>query len=65
MNITRQSLHQLVDIVDNNDIDLVYQLLVRFTLEDAPLPDEIEAIKLADDSISKSGTIDYSEINWE
>jgi len=55
----------LVDIVDNNDIDLVYQLLVRFTLEDAPLPDEIEAIKLADDSISKSGTIDYSEINWE
>ena len=64
MNITREMLHQLVDIVDNKDIELVCQILIRFVPEDAPLPDEIEAIDKANESIAKFGTVNYSEIDW-
>jgi len=33
--------------------------------EDEPLPDEIAAIKRADESISKHGVVDYDDIDWE
>ena len=32
--------------------------------EDAPLPDEIEAIMKANQSIQTEGTISHEEINW-
>jgi len=32
---------------------------------DEALPDEIEAIREADISIAKFGTVDFSEINWD
>ena len=38
---------------------------IRFVPEEAPLPDEIEAIKRADKSISEYGTISHKSINWE
>jgi len=64
MSVTRETLRRLVDIVDSKDINLVYQILVRFIPEVTPLTDEIEAIKLADDSIKQFGTVDYADINW-
>ena len=65
MNVTRETLHQLVDVVEYRDIDLVCQILMRFVAEDAPLPDEVEAIRGADKSIAQFGTIGYDEINWD
>ena len=65
MSVTRETLRQLVDIVDNKDINLIYQVLVRFIPEAVPLPDETAAIKAADDSINQYGTIDYVDINWD
>ena len=64
MSVTRETLRQLVDIVDNDDINLVYQILVRFIPEVVPLPDEVAAIKAADESIEQYGTVDYADINW-
>lgn len=64
MSITRDTLHQLVDIVDSRDINLVSQILMRFIAEDEPLPDEIEAIIKSDESIALHGTVDYSEVDW-
>ena len=64
MTVNRETLHKLVDIVDIKDIRLVSQILMRFITEDEPLPDEIEAIKQADESIAKFGTVDYEEIDW-
>ena len=65
MIVTRDTLHKLVDIVDTRDIRLVSQILMRFITEDKPLPDEIEAIRQADESIAQFGTVDYSKIDWE
>ena len=64
MSVTRETLRQLVDVVDNKDINLVYQILVRFIPEVAPLPDEVLAIKAADESINQYGTVDYADIDW-
>ena len=65
MAITRETLHQLVDIVDTGDIGLVSHILMRFITDDKPLPDEIEAIRQADESIAQFGTVSYAEVNWE
>lgn len=35
----------LIDLIDESDIDMIFKVLVRFVPEEAPLPDEIEAIK--------------------
>ena len=65
MSVTRETLRQLVDVVDHNDINIVYQILVRFIPEVAPLPDEIAAIREADESISQYGTVDYAAVKWD
>jgi len=64
MSITRETLRQLVDVVDSKDISIIYQILVRFIPEAVPLPDEVEAIKAADYSIEHYGTVDYTDIDW-
>ena len=46
-------------------IDLIDKFLIRFIPEEQPLPDELEAIKHADISISKNGTISHNAINWD
>ena len=65
MSITRETLRQLVDVVDDKDIGLVCQILIRFVQEDDALPDEIEVIRKADFSISKYGAVDYADIDWD
>ena len=64
MSVTRDTLRQLVDVVDSKDIDIVYQILVRFIPEVVPLDDEVEAIKAADKSIEQYGTVDYADVDW-
>lgn len=39
--------------------------LVEYAREDAPLPDEIEAIEKANRSIAKNGTIPHDAIKWD
>ena len=65
MSITRDTLHGLVDIVDNRDLNIVFQVLMRFVPESPAMPDEIEAIQKADESIAKFGLVDYVDINWD
>ena len=64
MSISRETLRQLVDIVDSKDINIIYQILVRFTPEVMPMGDEIEAIQAANESIEQLGTVDYDDIDW-
>ena len=54
----------MVWVMDSKDISIIYQILVRFIPEVAPLPDEVEAIKAADYSIARFGTIDYADVDW-
>ena len=60
----REILKSLIDLIDDNDTDTIFRVLVRFVPEDAPLPDEIEAVIKANQSIQTDGTISHEEINW-
>lgn len=43
----------LIELVSEEDIETLYNVVVKFIPENVPLPDEIEAIERADKSIAK------------
>ena len=55
----------LIELVPDEDIETIYNVVVRFIPEDAPLPDEIEAIARANKSIAENGTVSHDVINWD
>lgn len=61
MNASRKQLHDLVDLVDDSDIDVLSQVLVKFVPVDDPLPDEIEAIMRGRDG----DTVKFENMNWD
>ncbi len=63
--MSKEMLKNLIDLIDENDAETIYKVLIRFIPEDAPRPDEIEAIKRANASIAAHGTVSYDEINWD
>lgn len=44
---------------------LIFQILTKFIPEDDPLPDEVEAIALADKQIANNELYDASALNWD
>lgn len=52
--MTKAALHELVEQIKDDDIDVVVYMLSRFIRgafeEDEPLPDEIEAIREAEEA---------------
>ena len=65
MNATRQQLHSLIDAVDSKELDILYQVLVKFIPIDEPSIDEIEAIRLGRDEILRGETVNHADINWD
>ena len=63
--MSKDMLKGLIDLLDEKDTDTIFRVLIRFVPEDEPLPDEIEAIKRANESIEKYGTIPHEAINWD
>lgn len=63
--MTKEVLKSLIDMLDERDTETIFRVLIRFVPEDVPLPDEIRAIKHANESIDTFGTVSHDEINWE
>ncbi len=63
--MSKEMLKGLIDLLDEKDTDTIFRVLIRFVPEDEPLPDEIEAIKRANESIEKNGTISHEDIDWD
>lgn len=63
--MSREVLKDLIDMISDNDIDTIFKVLIRFVPEDAPFPDEIEAIEKANRSIVKEGTVSHDAIDWD
>lgn len=63
--MSKEMLKNLIDIIAEDDIDTIFKVLIRFVPEDEPLPDEIEAIEAANNSIKENGTIPHDAINWD
>ena len=63
--MSKEMVKGLIDLIDDSDMDTIFKVLVRFVPEEAPLPDEIEAIERANKSIAEYGTVSHDSINWD
>jgi len=61
---TRQQLRDIIDVVDTSELNVLYQVLVKFIPEAVPLPDEAEAIGLGRDEIKRGETVSHDDIDW-
>ena len=59
----REAVKNLIDMIPEEDIEIIYKVLIRFIPEDEPLPDELEAI--AEAKADTSETIPHEAINWK
>ena len=62
--MSKELLHDLIDMVPESDTDVIYRVLVKFIPSDVPTPDEIEAIISANKSIEKDGVVGLHDIDW-
>ncbi|MDD4376510.1 MAG: hypothetical protein PHR25_07035 [Clostridia bacterium] len=63
--MSKEALKNLIDLIDDSEVDILFRLLLKFVPEDKPLPDEIEAIERANESIEKNGTVPHDDIDWD
>lgn len=60
--MSRDTLHRLVDIVNEKEIETVYQILLKFIEEDEAAPDEVEAIRQAREEIARGELYSHDEV---
>lgn len=63
--MSKEMVKNLIDLIDDNDMDTIFKVLIRFIPEDAPMPDELSAIERANRSIAENGTVSHESINWD
>lgn len=63
--MSREMLKNLIELVPEEDVDVLFRVIVKFIPEDEPLPDEIEAILEAKRDIAVHGTVNHDQINWD
>ena len=63
--MTKEMLKGLIELVSEEDIETLYNVVVKFIPENVPLPDEIEAIERADKSIAKNATVPHDAVDWD
>jgi hypothetical protein len=63
--INRQQLHDLINIVDSREFDIIYRLLMKFIPEATPFPDEIEAIQRGRKQIENGEVTNFDDIDWD
>jgi len=62
---TRQRLHTLVDMVEENGLDTLYNVMIRFIPVTNPLPDEIAAHARATEEYNRGEVVSHDDIDWE
>lgn len=61
--MSKEALKNIIDLVPDEDIDIIYRVVVKFIPEDKPEPDELEAI--AEAKADTSPTVPHEAINWD
>ena len=61
----KETLKNLIELVPENDIDVLYQVIIKFIPEVEPEPDEIAAIMEGRKDREENGTIPHEAINWD
>lgn len=62
--MSKATLHNLIDMLNEADIETIYNVLLRFIPTVAPAADEIEAIEKAEEDIQNGDVFDLASINW-
>ena len=62
---TRQRLHSLVDMVEENGLDTLYNVMIKFIPEVEPMPDEIESHAVAMAEYRHGEVVSEDDINWD
>ena len=62
---TRQQLKGIIDVVDSSELNVLYQVLIKFIPEVVPQTDEIEAIRLGREEIMQGETVSHDDIDWD
>lgn len=52
-------------MIDENDTETIFRVLICFVPEDTPLPDEIEAITRANNILNTCETVSHEDVNWD
>ena len=65
MNVNRRQLHDLVDVVAAEELDVVYHVLTKFIPEDMPMTDEIAAITSGREAVQRGEVFREDEIDWD
>ncbi|MBS6679274.1 MAG: hypothetical protein KH330_16325 [Clostridiales bacterium] len=62
--MSRETLKNLIELVPENEIDILYHVIVKFIPEADPEPGEIEAILDGRKDRAENGTVSHEEIDW-
>lgn len=62
--MSKEVLKDLIDMIDDENIDEIYQVLIKFIPEDQPLPDEIEAISRGKKELENGEAKNLEDIQW-
>lgn len=63
--MSKETLKGLIELVPEEDIDVLYKVIVKFIPEVEPEPDELQAILDGRADREKNGTISHEDINWD
>ncbi len=64
MNATRQQLHSLVDLVEEIELNTLYNVMIRFIPEDDAFPDEAASHTVAMEQYKSGEVLREEEIDW-
>ncbi len=60
--MSRNTLRNLIDLVDERELDTVYKILIRFVREEAILPDEAESLEAARQDRIRGDVLSHDEV---
>ncbi len=63
--MSKEMLKNLIELVPEEDVEILYKVIVKFVPETVPEPGEIEAILEGREDRAKNGTISHNAINWD
>lgn len=63
--MSRETLKNLIELVPESDIDVLYKVIIKFIPEVEPEPDELAALLEGRQDRKENGTIYHNDIDWD
>lgn len=63
--MSKEMLKNLIELVPEEDVEVLYKVIIKFIPEVIPEPDEIEAILEGRKDRAENGTVPHDAINWD